>query len=126
MSESLEPHPDDWADLQRRREAYRRWRAAREPRTAADVMAEVMQRRGYASVRTALACREAWDAAAGEPFRGVTEPGAVKRGVLEVTAANSLVVQELSFEKDRILAALQASLPDAGIKQLRFRVGRVS
>ena len=48
----------------------------------------------------------------------MTEVGQLRRGVLEVTAANSLVMQELGFEKERILQELQTARPDAGLKQL--------
>jgi predicted nucleic acid-binding Zn ribbon protein len=120
-----EPHPDDWADLERRRAAHRGWFYARQPKPVKDVLAQVVQRKGYATVRAAGQFNEAWAAAAGEPFAATTEVGALRRGVLEVYAANSLVMQELTFEKERILAALQTALPDASIKQLRFRVGAI-
>jgi hypothetical protein len=84
-----------------------------------------MQKRGYAQVRAANAWRDAWVAAAGERFVPFTEVGQLRRGVLEVTAANSLVMQELGFEKERILQELQTARPDAGLKQLRFRVGKI-
>ena len=120
-----EPHPDDWADLERRSRSHRRWFYGRQPKPVAEVVAELIQRRGYAQVRQAGQWNEAWREAAGEAFAAVTEVGQLRRGVLEVIAANSLVMQELGFEKERILAALQAALPDAHIKQLRFRIGQV-
>ena len=85
----------------------------------------MVQRRGYAQVRAAGEWNEAWRSAAGERFAAVTEVGQLRRGVLEVTVANSLVMQELGFEKERILADIQAARPDAGIKNLRFRVGQI-
>jgi predicted nucleic acid-binding Zn ribbon protein len=125
MTNSTEPHPDDWADLERRRKAHRAWHYARQPKPVGEVIAQLIQRKGYATVRAAGQFNEAWAAAAGERFAAATEVGALRRGVLEVVAANSLVMQELTFEKDRILAALQSALPDATIKQLRFRVGNI-
>ena len=121
----LEPHPDDWTDLQRRRDAHRRWFFGNQPKRASEVIAEVMQRRGYATIRQSRDFSEAWTSVAGADFAAVTEPGALKRGTLEVTVANSLVLQELTFQKQRLLADLQVALPDAGIKQLRFRVGKI-
>ena len=126
MSEpTTEPHPDDWADLERRQRSHRGWFYGRQPKPVAEVLAQLIQRRGYAQVRAGNDWNEAWAAAAGPAFATVTEVGALRRGVLEVTAANSLVMQELTFEKERILTDLQTTLPDAGIKQLRFRVGRI-
>jgi predicted nucleic acid-binding Zn ribbon protein len=121
-----EPHPDDWADLQRRSRSHRRWFYGRQPKPVAEVIAQIVQRRGYAQVRAAGQWNQAWRDAAGEQFAAVTEVGQLRRGVLDVTAANSLVMQELGFEKERILAALQAAQPDAGLKRLRFRVGQIS
>ncbi len=122
---TTEPHPDDWADLERRSRSHRRWFCGRQPKPVAEVLAQLIQRRGYAQVRAARDWNDAWQVAAGEAFAAVTEVGQLRRGVLEVIAANSLVMQELGFEKERILSALQAALPDAGIKQLRFRVGQI-
>lgn len=119
-----EPHPDDWADLLRRGQSHKRWFYGKQPKPVAEVMAQLVQRRGYAQVRTLGEWNDAWHAAAGA-FTAVTEVGQLRRGVLEVTAANSLVMQELGFEKERILKELQTARPDAGLKQLRFRVGRI-
>ena len=120
-----EPHPDDWRDLERRSQSHRRWYYGRQPKPIADIVAQVVQKRGYAQVRAAGQWNEAWAAAAGEQFAALTEVGQLRRGVLEVTVANSLVMQELTFEKERILEHLKTARPDAGIKQLRFRVGRI-
>ena len=125
MTNSTEPHPDDWADLERRAAAQRRSFYGRQPKPVAEVIAQLVQRRGYATVRAAGQWNDAWRAAAGEPFAAVTEVGQLRRGVLEVTVANSLVMQELTFEKERILEHLQTAHPDANVKQLRFRVGRI-
>ncbi|MCC6492005.1 MAG: DUF721 domain-containing protein [Pirellulales bacterium] len=120
-----EPRSDDWQDLERRRRAHRAWFYARQPKPVSEVIAQLVQRRGYAQVRAAGQWNQAWQDAAGEHFARVTEVGQLRRGVLEVVAANSLVMQELGFEKERILAALQAARPDAGLKRLRFRIGRI-
>ena len=125
MNDSTEPHPDDWRDLERRSQSHRRWYYGRQPKPIADVIAQVVQKRGYAQVRAAGQWNEAWAAASGEQFAAVTEVGQLRRGVLEVMVANSLVMQELTFEKERILKHLQTARPDAGIKQLRFRVGKI-
>jgi hypothetical protein len=45
--------------------------------------------------------------------------------VLEITAANSMTVQELTFQKQDVLARLQAEVPDAKIRDLRLRVGSI-
>lgn len=120
-----EPHPDDWNDLTRRAQSHKRWFYGKQPKPVAEVMSQLIQRRGYAQVRNLGEWNDAWLAAAGEAFSAVTEVGQLRRGVLEIVAANSLVMQELGFEKERILQELKAARPDAGLKQLRFRVGKI-
>ncbi|HYO24100.1 MAG TPA: DUF721 domain-containing protein [Lacipirellulaceae bacterium] len=118
--------PDgDLTDFCRRGELQRRRFHGHQPKRMADVLAQLVQKKAYAQVRAAQSHHEAWQAAAGPRFAPVTEPGRIHRGALEVTAANSLVMQELSFEKDRLLAEIQQALPDAKIKQLRFKVGPI-
>jgi len=121
----VNPNSDDLVDFQTRGAVERRRFYGHQPKRMADVIAQVVQRRGYAQVRAARQWDEAWRAAAGSEFAAVTRPGAFRRGTLEITAANSLVMQELSFEKDRLLAALQTALPNAQVKQLRFKVGQI-
>jgi predicted nucleic acid-binding Zn ribbon protein len=116
---------DDLDEFNRRGQLQRRRFHGRQPKRVGDVLAQLVQKKGYAQVRSEQAHRDAWQAAAGPAFAAVTEPGAIRRGVLEVAAANSLVMQELVFEKERLLAAMQQALPDAGIKQLRFKVGQI-
>jgi predicted nucleic acid-binding Zn ribbon protein len=116
---------DELAELAARGALQRRRFFGGQPKSAADVIAQLVQKRGYAQVRVDRERREAWQTAAGPHFAAVTEPGQIRRGVLEVTAANSLVMQELTFEKERLLAEIQQALPDARIKQLRFRVGQI-
>ena len=120
-----EAHPDDLEDVARRSRLHRRWFRRQQPKTVANVLAEVIQKRGYAQVQEGRAWDEAWRAAVGERFAEHTQVGAIKRGSLEIVVANSLLMQELGFEKERLLAELQRSLPDKGIKQIRFRVGKV-
>jgi predicted nucleic acid-binding Zn ribbon protein len=122
---SQDPMNDDLADFAKRGQTQRRNFHGHQPKRMSDVVAQLVQKKGYAQVRAAQAHHEAWKTAAGPRFAPVTEPGKINRGTLEVTAANSLVMQELSFEKDRLLAAIQQALPAAGIKQLRFKVGQI-
>jgi len=122
---SQDPVDDDLADFAKRGQTQRRNFHGHQPKRMSDIVAQLVQKKGYAQVRAAQTHHEAWKTAAGPRFAPVTEPGKITRGTLEVTAANSLVMQELTFEKDRLLAAIQQALPDAKIKQLRFKVGTV-
>ena len=122
----VNPNTDDLSEFDRRGQHERRRFHGREPKPVAQVMAELIQRRGYAQVRVAAQWDQAWRDAAGPQFAAVTQVGVLRRGVLEITVANSLVVQELTFEKERLLAAMQQSAPQAAIKQLRFKVGQIN
>ena len=98
---------------------------ARGPQTIGNVLSELMARRGYGRIQSAEAHNAAWREAAGPLLAKYTRPGQVRRGTLEVVVANSTLVQELGFQKHGLLKRLAESLPDEGIKNLRFRVGNI-
>ncbi len=88
-----------------------------------DVLANLLARRGYARVESTSAEAKAWGEVAGERFAPHSRPGNVRRGVLEVLVRSSAVMQELMFEKKRLLRDLAKQLPERKIRDLRFRVG---
>jgi len=96
------------------------------PKPIADVLSELLARRGYARIQSAGLCIEAWREAAGEALAASTRPGAIRRGVLEVVVSNSTLVQEMSFQKLALLGKLAELLPDENIRDLKFRVGPVT
>lgn len=69
--------------------------------------------------------KDAWRQAVGEALAVQTRVGALRRGTLEIVAANSLLSQELLFKKTQILASLQSQLPPETVRNLRIRVGAV-
>jgi predicted nucleic acid-binding Zn ribbon protein len=97
----------------------------RGPQSIGNVLSELMSRRGFARVQSAGACEAAWREAAGPLVAEYTRIGAIRGGTLEVVVANSTLVQELGFQKQSLLTALGELLPDEGIKNLRFRVGKI-
>lgn len=90
-----------------------------------DVLAELMARRGYARQQATANYEAAWREAAGELLARHTRVGVVRRGALEVTVANSVLLQELTFQKHAILGQLSRLLPDERIDKLRLRVGPI-
>ncbi|MDZ4819715.1 MAG: DUF721 domain-containing protein [Planctomycetota bacterium] len=96
-----------------------------QPQRIADVLAQLLARRGYANQQSAAAFGEAWSKAVGEPMCQYTRAGNLKRGMLEVTVANSTLMQELGYQKSDILSSLSQLLPDQKIRDLRFRVGSI-
>jgi hypothetical protein len=46
--------------------------------------------------------------------------------VLEITVVSSIVIQELTFQKEQILTAMREQCPDTNIRDLKFRIGRIN
>ena len=95
----------------------------RGPQKIGNVLAELMARRGYGRVRSAEAYEQAWRDAAGSLLAQYSRVGALRRGALEVTVANSTLLQEVTFQKADLLKRLKDLLPNEGIRDLRFRLG---
>jgi predicted nucleic acid-binding Zn ribbon protein len=118
--------PNAAADFADRREREQRRYYARRPKAIKDVVAQLITARGYGRIQATADFTAAWNAAAGETFAQYTLPGRLKRGVLEVTVTNSIVIQELTFQKEQILAALREQCPDAKIRDVKFRIGTIN
>ena len=97
----------------------------RRPQKVGDIVAELFARRGYARQQALAGYEAAWREAAGEMLARQTRVGTVRRGALEVTVANSVLLQELTFQKHTILGQLSRLLPDERIDNLRLRVGPI-
>jgi predicted nucleic acid-binding Zn ribbon protein len=94
----------------------------RGPQKIGDIVSGLLARKGYARVQSASACEAAWKEAAGK-LAEHSRPGNIKRGVLEVIVRNSAALQELTFQKKKLLKRLQEQLPEEKLTDLRFRVG---
>lgn len=96
------------------------------PSPLSDILTELFTSRGYGRLQAANELEEAWNVAVGEPKSRQTRVGSLKRGVLNVTVAHPILLEELAgFHKSTLLAALRRALPDAAIHDIRFRVGPV-
>ena len=117
-------------DFQQRHAAQQRGFHGRSPKRIGNVIAQLVQRRGYAQVRAAGQREEAWREVLGdldlESWAESTRVAGLKRGTLEIHVASSLLMQELTFCKEQLLASLQAALPEDGIEQIRFRVANLT
>lgn len=98
-------------------------RKRRHPQAVGEVISQLFARRGYARQSAANAWTEAWNQAAGRAFAEGSRAGGLRRGVLEVVVKNSILMQDIAFEKKRILTDLKKLVPEAGIRDLRFRIG---
>ena len=95
----------------------------RGPKAIGDVVSELMARQGFGRLQSAETFDVAWREAAGPLAAKYTRVGMLRRGTLEVIVANSVLVQELGFQKESLVRTLSELLPGQGIKTLRFRVG---
>jgi hypothetical protein len=95
------------------------------PERIADILVQLMARRGFARVQGAEACQAAWNEAAGPLGAQYGRVGPLKRGTLEIVVTNSALIQEFGFQKSSIINTLNRLLPDHQIKDLRFRLGAI-
>ncbi len=86
------------------------------------LVSRLMARQGYDREQGSAALAAAWDAAVPPALKGLSRPGLVRRGVLEVFVRHSAHVQELGFQKRDLVSRLQSLAPDAGITDIRCRL----
>jgi predicted nucleic acid-binding Zn ribbon protein len=122
----MQPAHNSASDFHARRDREQRRHYARKPKKIADVLAQLITARGYGRIQSDADFTAAWQRAAGDSVARYTRPGRLRRGMLEVTASNSTIIQELTFQKQQILNQLQTALPDAKIRDIRFRVGSIA
>ena len=120
----MDDYEETFADVQRC-VAQKKW-FPRRAKHVRELVSDLLSRRGYAQQQATVAWHEAWFAAVDERAAKHTRPGKLRRGVWEIYVRNSPVMQELTFDKSRILQQLQRALPDHDIQDLRFRVGPIS
>jgi predicted nucleic acid-binding Zn ribbon protein len=94
------------------------------PQPISEILSRLMTRRGYGNLQISHEWADAWSQTAGPQAKN-TRTGKFSRGVLEVIVQNSTLLQELTFRKKHLLQAMQQRLPQAQIKDLRFRVGEI-
>ncbi|QDS91275.1 hypothetical protein FF011L_00040 [Roseimaritima multifibrata] len=85
-------------------------------------MNQLMARRGYAQIGGNEHLRTIIEPLIGKALSSHIRIGNLKRGVLELYAADSVTMQELTFKKRKLLRGIQAALPEGGFKDIRFRV----
>jgi len=89
----------------------------------ADILRELVARRGFSRLRSQEQLEEVWSAVIGQPGCHYTRVGPMRRGVLEVLVANSVLLQELAgFQKHTLLAKLQEKLGPKAVRDIQFRI----
>jgi predicted nucleic acid-binding Zn ribbon protein len=98
----------------------------RGPQPIGRIVSRLLARTGYDREQASDMLAAAWRAAVPAELAAHARPGLVRRGVLEVFVTHSAIVQEFSFHKQALLAALRVSLPAAGITDIRCRLSEAA
>ena len=67
-----------------------------------------------------------WNTAVPPRIARNAQPTRLMRGTLHVNTSSTMWAQELTMLHDDLLARIQAHAPGAGVKRLRFRVGKLN
>ena len=86
------------------------------------LVSQLMSRRGYAQIAVGEEFQATIGAAVGQQLSAAISVGNVKQGVLQVYASDSVTLQELNFQKRKILKRIQQDLPQSKVTDLRFRI----
>jgi predicted nucleic acid-binding Zn ribbon protein len=106
--------------------AVRRDPAPRGPENLGEILSRLFTARGWGRRQDRLHLERAWAEVAGAEVAEKTRVGALRRGVLEVTVGNAVLLQELAhFHRRRLLEGLRRHLPGTTLTDLRFRSGVV-
>jgi predicted nucleic acid-binding Zn ribbon protein len=106
--------------------AIRRDNPERGPEKLAEILSRVFTARGWSRRQDRLHLEKAWEESAGRDVAGQTRVAQLRRGVLEITVGNAVLLQELThFHKRRLLEQMRRRLPNTSITDLRFRAGVV-
>jgi predicted nucleic acid-binding Zn ribbon protein len=106
--------------------AIRRDNSERGPENLAEILSRLFTARGWGRRQDRLHLERAWEEAAGKEVAAQSRVNSLRRGVLEVTVGNAVLLQELThFHKRRLLEQLRRRLPHTAITDLRFRAGVV-
>jgi len=98
----------------------------RGPKPLSEILSEMFASRGYGRLQAQAELETAWNRAVGEPDCRQTKLGGVRGGTLNVTVANSSLLEQLqTFQKANLLTALRKDAPGTPILDIRFRVGPI-
>ena len=101
----------------------KRRRYFRRPKRPADLLGQLMSRKGFAQQESTNDLSEVWNSLVGDRLKDKTRVGLLQRNVLEVYVSSSAVNQQLTFKKAQLVKQLQKQLPKENIKDIRFKIG---
>lgn len=96
------------------------------PELLSEILSRLFVTRGWGRRQAQLRLEQAWREAAGAEAAKHTRVAGLRRGVLEVTVGNAVLLQELAhYQKRRLLEQLRGRLQGTTLTDLRFRAGVV-
>ena len=107
--------------------SIRRQQPARGPENLGEVLSRLFTAKGWGRKQDRLHLEKAWVESAGPEFAPQTRVANLRKGVLEITVGNAVLLQELThYHRRRLLEQLRSRLPNTPITDLRFRTGVVA
>jgi predicted nucleic acid-binding Zn ribbon protein len=96
------------------------------PEPLSDILSKLMVVRGYSQAHGHRMLENTWKTVVGEPEVYQTQIGEVRHGVLSVTVAHSVLLEELAaFRKAKLVRCLRSGALGTMIHDIRFRLGSV-
>lgn len=102
-----------------------RRRFKRRPKRPANILSQLMARKGYGQTKSTNELDEVWNAIVGEKWQSKTRVGNINRGTLEVFVSSPAVNQRLGFQKKKLIAELSQRVPQNKIKDIKFSLGSI-
>lgn len=93
-------------------------------RSISQVLDRLFLEKGYANEQSRDELLTAWEQAVGPVLSSQSKVGMIKRGMLQIFAANEIIMSELDFQKAKALKSLQKSVPEMKIRGLKFHLQR--
>lgn len=113
------------ADLpERQRREFGR-RQAWDAKPVKEIIAKLVTRHGLGRILASEELADSWIEIVGAQIAAHSQPGNLRRGILEIHVTHSVFKQELQYQQKQILARLGEEAPDLSIRGLRFRVGTI-
>ena len=110
---------------ERRKREQRRWHA-RGAKSAKQIMADLMVRRGLGRVLATEALHDVWRKVVGDMLAAQSQPGSLRGGTLDIIVTHTIFQQEMKYAEKQILTQLAQQAPEFKVDRLRYRVGQLA
>jgi hypothetical protein len=87
------------------------------------VLNRLLARQGYNQALGDASLQELWEQTVPAGWRASTRIKKYSRGVLEISVADPITLQQMEFGKHQMVKQLQVKAPEKRIKQIRLSLG---